>query len=377
MGDDERLSALIGEIYDAALEPERWPGALAQARDFVVGCAAGLYSKDASNKNGNLHYDDGGIEPRYAQLYFEKYVKFDPANVRHFFGDICEPIATVDLMPYDEFVQTRFYKEWAVPQGLVDHIAAVLDRSTTSVAMFGVFRDAQQGLADDEMRRRMRLVVPHVRRSVLIGRAIDLGRDEVAGFADTIDGLAAGTFLVNETARIVHANRSGYAMLTGANPLRAVGDRLQAVDTASDQALRDIFAACGKGDAAIGVKGIAVSLYANSGEHYVAHILPLTAGARRQAGRNYAAAAAVFVHKAEITTPSPAEVIAKAYRLTPTELRVLLAVVEVGGVPEVAEALGLAGTTVKTHLGRVYEKTGVRRQADLVKLVAGFTSPLS
>ncbi len=68
--------------------------------------------------------------------------------------------------------------------------------------------------------------------------------------------------------------------------------------------------------------------------------------------------AAVFVHKAALDTPSPPEVIAKAYKLTPTELRVLLAIVEVGGVPEVAEALGIAETTVKTHLGRVFEKTG-------------------
>jgi DNA-binding CsgD family transcriptional regulator len=69
-------------------------------------------------------------------------------------------------------------------------------------------------------------------------------------------------------------------------------------------------------------------------------------------------------------------VIAKAYKLTPTELRVLLAIVEVGGVPEAAEALGIAESTVKTHLGRLYQKTGSGRQADLVKLVAGFSNPL-
>jgi DNA-binding CsgD family transcriptional regulator len=57
-------------------------------------------------------------------------------------------------------------------------------------------------------------------------------------------------------------------------------------------------------------------------------------------------------------------------------LRVLLAVVQVGGGPEVAEALGIAETTVKTHLGHLYEKTGACRQADLVKLVAGFANPL-
>jgi DNA-binding CsgD family transcriptional regulator len=55
---------------------------------------------------------------------------------------------------------------------------------------------------------------------------------------------------------------------------------------------------------------------------------------------------------------------------------VLLAIVEVGGVPEVAAALGVADTTVRTHVGRLFEKTGVKRQADLVKLVAGYSTPL-
>ena len=70
------------------------------------------------------------------------------------------------------------------------------------------------------------------------------------------------------------------------------------------------------------------------------------------------------------------EAIARLYKLTPSELRVLLAIVEVGGVPEVAEALGIGETTVKTHLHHLFGKTGASRQADLVKLVAGFSNPL-
>jgi DNA-binding CsgD family transcriptional regulator len=53
-----------------------------------------------------------------------------------------------------------------------------------------------------------------------------------------------------------------------------------------------------------------------------------------------------------------------------------LAIVEVGGVPEVAAALGIAASTVKTHLDRLFGKTGATRQADLVKLVAGYAMPL-
>jgi len=62
--------------------------------------------------------------------------------------------------------------------------------------------------------------------------------------------------------------------------------------------------------------------------------------------------------------------------LTPAELRVLLGIVNIGGIPEIATALGVADCTIRTHVGRLFDKTGTGRQADLVKLVAGFFTPL-
>jgi hypothetical protein len=38
---------------------------------------------------------------------------------------------------------------------------------------------------------------------------------------------------------------------------------------------------------------------------------------------------------------------------------------------------GIAETMVKGHLQRVFEKIGTNRQAERVKLVAGYLSPLS
>jgi DNA-binding CsgD family transcriptional regulator len=163
-------------------------------------------------------------------------------------------------------------------------------------------------------------------------------------------------------------------MLKEASVLHTAGRRLMANDRQTDQTLADIFATAGDDDAAIRIKGIVVSLTARDGEQYAAHVLPLISATRKRAGASYAAVAALFVHKTALNTPLPPEAIAKAYKLTPTELRVLLAIVEVGGVPEVSKALGIAETTVKTHLGRLYQKTGSGRQADLVKLVAGFCS---
>ena len=62
--------------------------------------------------------------------------------------------------------------------------------------------------------------------------------------------------------------------------------------------------------------------------------------------------------------------------LTPAELRVFLSIVEIGGVPDVARSMGIAESTIKTHLARIFVKTGTKRQADLVRLMAAFTPPI-
>lgn len=64
------------------------------------------------------------------------------------------------------------------------------------------------------------------------------------------------------------------------------------------------------------------------------------------------------------------------YGFTPAEERVLRAVIELGGVGPTAAVLGVSQRTVRTHLERLFQKTGVSRQADLVKLIAGYASPV-
>ena len=326
MGHEAQLFELIGEIYDAALDLTLWRDVVGKAGRFVGGRAAAIFSKSPIAGTGNVYYESG-IDPYYRDLYFEKYVKLDPSTTGHYFAEIGQPIATADLMPYDEFLETQFYKEWAQPQGLVDFVSAVLDKSVTSAALFGVFRHERDGVVDDEVRRRMHLIVPHIRRAVLVGRLIDLKSAEAATFADTLDGLSAGICLIDASGRIVHANAACHVILDAGDPFCVTGGRLVARDAEVDQTLQALFAAAGDGDVAIGTQGIALPLIGQDGARYVAHVLPLTSGARRLTGVAYTAVAAVFIRKAALESPAPPEVIARTYKLTPTELRVLLAIV--------------------------------------------------
>jgi DNA-binding CsgD family transcriptional regulator/PAS domain-containing protein len=375
MDQAEHFSSLVGEIYDAALDASLWNDVVREAGRFVGGSAAAIFAKSPTALDGSVYYQ-WGIDPHYRALYFDKYIKLDASTIGYYFADVGQPIATADYMPYQEFLETQFYKEWVQPQGWVDFVTAVLDKSVTSAAMFGVFRHQRDGVVDDETRRRMRLIVPHIRRAVLIGGLIDLRSADAANLADALDGLSAAMCVVDADGRIVHANAACHVHFDAGDFLSAIGGRIVASDAKIDRTLRELFAAAGDGDAAIGIQGIALPLRAKDGSHYVAHVLPLTSGARRLAGIAYSATAALFICKVAAETRSPPEIIARAYDLTPTELRVLLAIVDVGGVPESAAALGVAESTVKTHLGNLFVKTGARRHADLVKIVAGFANPL-
>lgn len=371
-----QLSQLIAEIHDAALDSSLWSEVVGKAGRFVGGAAAAIFSNGGVAGNGDVDYEFG-TDPYYRQLYFEKYLKLDPATAWHDFdlAEIGDAMAVEDLMPYPEFTQTRFYQEWARPQGIVDFVSAVLEKSAAGAALFRVFRYERDGIVDGEARRRMRLVVPHIRRALLAGRLFEMKSAEKAAF-DTLDRLSAGLCLVDATGQIVHANAACQAIFAADDFLSAADGRLVATDARIDQALRELFAAAAGGDTPIESSVTSLPLRARDGTRYVMHVLPLASGARRPAGAPYDATAALFICKAAAEAPSAPEIIAQAYNLTPTELRVLLAIAEVGGVPEVAAALGVAETTIKTHLSRLFAKTGGRRQADLVKIVAGFVNPL-
>ena len=85
------------------------------------------------------------------------------------------------------------------PQGWIDAANGVLEKTATSCAYLSVVRSKAAGMVDEEMRRRMTLIVPHVRRAVRTGKVVDLRQAEAATFADILDGFSPAIFLVDTT----------------------------------------------------------------------------------------------------------------------------------------------------------------------------------
>ena len=110
------MTLLIGDIYDAALDPARWPHAQDQVCKFVGGHASTLYWQDSARQTGNAYYQVG-IEPEFERLYFEKYLRMNPLYPGLIFLGVEEVHSVASLISLGEWRATRFYKEWLRPQG--------------------------------------------------------------------------------------------------------------------------------------------------------------------------------------------------------------------------------------------------------------------
>ncbi|MGY4513559.1 helix-turn-helix transcriptional regulator [Bradyrhizobium sp. USDA 3650] len=366
------LSELIGDIYDAALEPALWRVALGRSCAFLGASSALLHWHDVAGENSAaLHpFND---DPYYTRLYVEKYWSMNPVFPAATFVERGVVYTPSEMIPQAELTETRFYKEWLRPQGIVGCVASNLEKGAASSTVLTIRRNEEQGNVDQEMRRRAALIVPHFQRAASIGRLFDQTRATQAVLTETLENIEAGIFLVGPNGHIVFANAPGRVMLDEGTLLRESRNALAAVEPAAQRMLRDIFLAAENADTPAGRRGMSIPLSTSPRGRWFAHVLPLTSGDRqKKVGSLHSAVAAVFVRKTSPASPLPLEALTRFYKLTTSEVRVLDGVMRVSGVRGLADLLGLSQATVKTHLHNVFRKTGTSRQSELVKLVAGF-----
>jgi len=190
-----------------------------------------------------------------------------------------------------------------------------------------------------------------------------------------LEGFAFGVVLVDENLRIVHANAAAQAMLAAHDPIRSEeGVLTLSLDAAQASLARAVLQA-EMDDTNLGARGIGIPARRKKGDPCVIHLLPLRHGSmRRDLGER--AAAALFIAPRTIAPSMPADALALLYDLTPAENRVCEMICAGMTLAAIGRSLGVAPSTVKTHLLRVFNKTGTKRQVALVKLATSLSLPV-
>jgi DNA-binding CsgD family transcriptional regulator len=187
----------------------------------------------------------------------------------------------------------------------------------------------------------------------------------------TLDSIVIGVIIVGEQGRILHANQAAQGMFAARSPVLSLGGCLCALQGELTKELRRAIATAQQDAKAIAGAGIGVPLVDKHLAAATAHVLPLACG-RRDAS----VAAAVFVTPAGAALPAEIGTVARIFRLTPAEARLLQHLVTGASLTEAATALGVTEATARTHRNHIFTKTGVSRRNDLLVLVTRLVPPI-
>lgn len=370
----ERASEIIGDIYDCVLAPAKWDLALARICDELELANAVLGVIRLPTGIQILH-SAVGVPADWlaaAPTYDEEIVAIWGGAQRIQAYPLDEPVIQSKVAGRAEMEANRWFRERVKPRGIIDAVAFGIVRETNTLGNVVFGRHGSYGRIDDGVMNGLRLLAPHFRRAITIGDLFDMKAIEAAAFRATLDAVSFGVVIVDENLHILHANAASEAMLAEGSSLRVQQGALSLQHGPAESVLRDAVERAARDEATIGQKGIGVQMRGAGGEALVMHVLPLHSGATRP-GLVARAVAAIFIAPAARPLHMPIDALALLYDLTPAETRVLELICDGAAPDQIAAQLGLARSTIRTHLNHIFDKTGCRRQAELIALAARFS----
>ena len=375
----ERLSDLIGSIYDCVLDPGNWEATLASVnREFdFASSALGVVPLRAATQviNVTSNTDAEWLAAIAGGTYTAEGVALWGGAERAQRFPLDEPIIGSQSAGYADRHTNRYFTEILEPRGILDAVLITIAREPLLLGYAAFNRHHSAGNIGETEVNGLRLLGPHFRRAVTISNLFDMKAIEARTFESALNAVAFGVVLVNERMAIVHANAVAEAMLAAGDPLQSESGTLTLRSRAANDALGAAVLQASRDETALGQRGIGIPARRTQGDPCVVHVLPLRRGEIRP-GLAQNAVAALFVAPASSPPRMPTDALALIYDLTPAESRILELACEGATREAIADALGIARSTVKTHLLHVFEKTGCSRQIDLVKLVARLSLPV-
>jgi DNA-binding CsgD family transcriptional regulator len=222
-------------------------------------------------------------------------------------------------------------------------------------------------------------LVPHFGRAMAIHHRLLLTEKQAELASGAFDRVSVGVVLLDVDGDPILANREAVRIALRKDGF-VFGDRCLAAENPTDsKQLRDLILKVGKSalssDPPKAVCGGATRIRRPSGRSdYHVVVMPLPQRCQPCDGRG-------VVGVLFITDPdklqSPVDFLfGDLYGLTEAESRLVCELMDGRGLTAAAETLGLSRNTVHSQLASVFQKTGTRRQGELLRLLLGGVAPI-
>jgi len=368
---------LLGLIYEGPLEDRPWQSALPQLRKMLDAQVASLIVRPPSDEDQGAilnsvrpepgDTDDTLADPNawQAASYQEEFFSLDPfVNL-----PLDKVVALEDVLSDKELEESDYYRHYLQPVGLFHILGVDTAEPGGMLARLRFSRRSDEPRFNAEERRLLEHIAPHLRRAIQIYATISRRTSERDIYAGAVSQLAVASIILDEQARVLSANPVAQVLLEQGDGLSLKGQWLHIegrdINKELQQAVANIIRAQHQGEPSV-VRALRVPRSSGRSDlGLVVRPVPVSKWSEGQSSPS----AAIFISDPDLHESASRQTLAELFELTPAEANLAILLARGLSLAEVSDTQNVSQHTARAQLKSIFAKTGVSRQAELVRLV--------
>ena len=359
-------SELALDLYAAVLDGQALDGPIAAIAD-ALGARMALAQRVAlrSDVASEGHLTRLNIDPQVLTDYQNGWIRHDPwLRKAHALAPGVHNLSR--LLPPDELLRTTYWNEFLLHRAPTFHGLSLLvhqPQDVTGVVTFWRDRGGEAFAGGSEAL--LQELEPHIRRALIAESRLAGATRSLAA----LDALHQGVAVISAAGRLVHCNAALLSAAAEADGIALTPGGIVASSTAAQERLDALVAGAIGGTAAPAGNDRRLALPRPSGlPPWAVEVLPLRPGGDGAFARW--SGAVVFVTDASAQRAPGEQQLIIGYGLTPAEASLAVSLAKGMTLAEHARRRRITLPTARTHLARIFEKTGCRRQSELTARLA-------
>ena len=323
----------------------------------------------ASPRSGDARILSPHYDPEFAHECVTQWFDKD----KTFAASLGAPVGktvTIEDSGREDFLNGDFYNNlWKYSDHGVDWLRSNLIRNPDVQICLGVNPFARRDGISSQMKRTFDILLPHLIRAVDLQWRIH--RLEMDRSLATAKG-HGGAMVVTGDGRVLIADPMAEGILAKGAPLRVENGLLTAQEPRDTLSIQRMIASCRPKLNGYYLRGGTAHIHYPGTSELNISIVPVpehNCVFELDAVGNSQPSALVVLQDLSAEAEAAQQRLQQMYGLTRTETKVALACLKGGKRAELADEIGISDATIRTHLSRIYEKTGVNRRPDLVSLL--------
>ncbi|MHA6691736.1 helix-turn-helix transcriptional regulator [Devosia sp. A449] len=356
----DAILGLIEDIYAAGADPAQWQHALGTLANLTGSIDATMGGQTAAHVPLLVSVR---TDPDKVRSYAEHYHRRNAMQLAMHATPVGRPVLDRMVVDHAVFRAGDFYNEWCVPQGYLH--GAALNLATSQGWRATLMISGKRQYEPDTLQL-MSVVTPHLIRAFQFNQLLYETQTLGLGALAALEYLDRGALLVGVGGAIRAANAIAETILAPGDGLVLKDGQLTCSSASETATLERLIGQCARGMMTAAEGMMQVSRAAGQAPLQV-QCLPFPAG-------NWwpgfsPQLAVIFITDPDARMAQVTQRLRQRYGLTPAEANLAWEIMRGGGRKRAAETRGISVATARSQLTAIFDKTGVRRQAELVRLL--------